>query len=775
VSAGRADRIHVAAACGIFLVATLAAFFDVLFVDTASLPSIAGEDLSRIFLYWNDFVFGELRRGHVVLWNPHSFAGAPFLAGFQAGVLYPPNWLHMVLPTTIAINVGIALHVFLAGSFTFLWARRHRLHPASSVLAGLVFMFCGAHFLQLYRGHLPHLHTLVWAPLVFLAIDGVVTTRAVRWPVIGAVAVALQVLAGNVQYVLYTAIVAAAYAAWRWLAAGASWRTAVGLTAIYAGGAALSAVQLFPGIAALPESLRAGLSYVTAAGGALPPENVLTFAVPTLFGDDVAVPYWGRWTLSESSLFVGMAPSLLALYGAARGDRSVARAAFAMTLLALLFAFGDHTPLFRVLYDHVPGFRSVRGIAKFGVLASAFVALLVAVGFDALLRDGRASVRWIVGAALFAVVAGASATWLGADCEAGGARIWNPMLDSSDVFFDARTTFAYDRSQSPIACANTASALRLAAATALGLAGVLAVSRVAPRAVYVVALVGVVELVTYARYAIPRFDATPLLARVEQARAELRSRGATQFRVDSQDPLQYLALAAGGFDVWGSADLVLDRYARFLQATQQWPLEAVLVASGLRRMTPALGMLRLSHRMGLHGDAVTLRASGLDALPRALLVPHWEVHPDRADALAAVMRPGFDPRRTVVLESDPGIAPDPASDGGPARVRDVSTEIMDVDVDVDRPAILLVTDNYSADWRAYAVDDPGRTYAILPANTTLRGIPLPNGRHRIRLEYRPRWFTVGVYVTLMSAAALMAVVALSWRGQRLQRRRSSAA
>jgi len=334
---------HVAAGC-ILLAATVAMFSDVLFSGSGRIPSLAVEDLARIFFYWEPFAFSELKKGHLVLWNPHSFAGAPFLAGFQPGLLYPPNWLHMVLPPALAINLGIALHVFLAGVWVYLWTRHRDLHPGACLLAGLIFMFCGAHFLQLYRGHLPHLRTLIWAPLVFLAVDGVLQAPSLRWLLIGMAAVAMQILAGNAQYALYTAIIAAIYALARWITSGRRWLDAGALAAIYAGGANLAAVQLFTGCAAVPESLRAGLSYATAAGGALPPENLLTLALPGILGDEIAVPYWGRWTLSETSLFIGAAPALLALYGMVRGDRRVTRASLGMAIIALVLAFGDFTP-----------------------------------------------------------------------------------------------------------------------------------------------------------------------------------------------------------------------------------------------------------------------------------------------------------------------------------------------------------------------------------------------------------------------------------------------
>src|SRR5438445_13470261 len=133
---------HVAA-CAVFLAATLLVLGDVLLAGNRLVLSMPGEDMTRPFFYWFPFGFGELRRGHLVLWNPYNYAGAPFFGGFGPALLYPPNWLHLVLPTAVAINVGIALHLFLAGLWTYAWTRHRDLHPAACILAGLVFMFGG--------------------------------------------------------------------------------------------------------------------------------------------------------------------------------------------------------------------------------------------------------------------------------------------------------------------------------------------------------------------------------------------------------------------------------------------------------------------------------------------------------------------------------------------------------------------------------------------------------------------------------------------------------
>ena len=94
-------------------------------------------------------------------------------------------------------------------------------------------MLCGPNFLQIFRGHLPNLYTLAWTPLVFLAVDGALLTGSLGWVLIGAMAVAMQILAGHVQYLFYTALIVGLYAGARWLREGRRWRPAVALLAIY--------------------------------------------------------------------------------------------------------------------------------------------------------------------------------------------------------------------------------------------------------------------------------------------------------------------------------------------------------------------------------------------------------------------------------------------------------------------------------------------------------------------------------------------------------------
>jgi hypothetical protein len=192
-------------------------FADVL-ITSHHVVASESTDLAMQFVPWREFGFGQLRQGNLPLWNPHIFGGTPYFAGFQAALLYPPNWLHLILPIGLAINWIVALHVFLAGYFTYLWCRGRAIGDGGSILAGVMFMFSGPYFLHIYAGHLPHICVMVWIPLMLLSLDKMADTRDWRWCLLGVGATALQILAGHPQYVYYTGIALSIYVALRLIA-----------------------------------------------------------------------------------------------------------------------------------------------------------------------------------------------------------------------------------------------------------------------------------------------------------------------------------------------------------------------------------------------------------------------------------------------------------------------------------------------------------------------------------------------------------------------------
>lgn len=148
----------------IFLVIlTLIMLAGVLFSNNDAIISRNRGDICLHYVHLREFGFRELRNGNLALWNPYVFSGTPFLGFFQSALLYPLNWLHLVLPTSRAINIIVALHIFLAGLFMYLWTAHRRLHPAACLLSAILWMFSAPLFMHVYAGHLPLLCVMAWA------------------------------------------------------------------------------------------------------------------------------------------------------------------------------------------------------------------------------------------------------------------------------------------------------------------------------------------------------------------------------------------------------------------------------------------------------------------------------------------------------------------------------------------------------------------------------------------------------------------------------------
>src|SRR5215467_10638127 len=362
---------------GVLALLVLGMLGDTLIGGNPPVLGVPGTDLGQQFLPWRYFGFSELARGNLALWNPYIYAGAPFFGGMQSALLYPVNWLHLVLPLPLASNWTTAIDLWLLGAFVYLWALHRGVRPFSGGVAGALVMFGAPCFLRVYAGHSTALAAMPWAALLFLAIDGWLESRRPGWCLVGALAVAMQILAGHPQYVYLTALAAACYSLAR-LAEAREGRlgAAAGLLSFHAGGALLAALQLVAGMQATAETVRGqALPLFFAGSFSFPPENLVTLVAPGFFGDTFGLPYWGRWYLWEASAFMGICGLALAVCGAA-GKLPGKTALILTAAVCALLALGQYTPLYRVLYEWLPFFDRFRGTAKFVFPAALMLAML---------------------------------------------------------------------------------------------------------------------------------------------------------------------------------------------------------------------------------------------------------------------------------------------------------------------------------------------------------------------------------------------------------------
>ena len=349
-------------------------------VILAALDSVAGSpkcDAVSMFYPLRSFATAELQSGRLPLWNPYVFCGHPFHAEGQGAVFYPVNLVLSLLPPGLAMNIFAVFHFIAAGLFMYLYLKAHGLAQTASLFGALVYMFSSGPVSRLFAGHYTIIPFLALVPAFLWVWEKWRSQPSLVWLTWGAFIYGAMILAGYPQLLLYSSF----YFAWHLLfalgqetKAKKGWRIlapAGALLLIVVFGTPLGAVQLFPSYDLAEYSFLQDASYQFCAGFSFPPENALTLLAPGLFGlgfaDNLAgtFPYWGRTYFWEMWIYIGIVPLALALLAATRahgaGKNAHLLALFAFGLLAL----GGNTPLFRLLYDHVPFFNYFRGTSKF--------------------------------------------------------------------------------------------------------------------------------------------------------------------------------------------------------------------------------------------------------------------------------------------------------------------------------------------------------------------------------------------------------------------------
>lgn len=759
------DRHGLALASGLYVLLLMLVFGDVFLAGGRMVLSEPRAETWRVCTHWRDLGFRELRHGHLVLWNPHTACGTPFFGAFQTSLLYPINWIHLVLPLGVALNLEIVLNLLIGALSMYAWAAHKRMGFLPSFICGALFMFSGAFYQHLYPGHLPQLAVMAWAPLLFLMVD-ILLERSSWQGVLPAIAVlSVMILGGFPQYVFYALLAVGLYVLlrlpWCQQKAGAVRR----LAAMAAGALAVTAIQWMTAVQACQETSRSGgVPYAFASTFSFPPENLLTLLSPAVFGGDSSLPYWGRWYLWEMCLFIGVTGFFLLVTGTVLTHRTRERnTALVMAAALFVMALGAYTPLFRFLYDFVPGFDLFRSNGRFILPLTLFLILLAGYGLEALMR--REPTRPAM--ALLALVGGSLC--LIAGWTVSFAAVQDRAWWQAAVAAIGRNEQSYldpglyrDAPFARLAAGNTAQALLGAGLVLCVIAGLLALAwrrRLAMRtAAVLLCALAAAELVHAARQFRPVFPLDS--AFMPEIAAYLQKQPPGDYRI--LNPLvPDAAIRNGAYDVWGGDPSIVRRYAEFMFFTQGENPDNASEYFPTKSLHPLLGMVRCRYAFLPQPDKkMQVVECSERPLPRFLLVNDWRLAGGRNEIFQLLAKPDFDPSRQVILETAPSPAPSSAGavppEGEIAVLRE-TTDSVELTVKLKQPAILVVTDNYTPAWRVFAFPDSTQQhYGLQPANYILRAVPLGEGFHHLRMEYRPRAFVIGAWVSGLSLAAVLA-------------------
>ncbi len=734
--------------------------------------NISTGDFTEQYYPLRSYAAQESAARQLPLWNPSLYGGQPALADIQSGALYPPqvfevvvlDWLGQGFPVW-ALELQVIAHFSWAAVGAYLFGRRLAWRagaiPRKARFAGTV-----VSLVYTYSGYLTGfpvqqmtiLEVSAWAPWVLLAMDLLgrrLETRDLRLKagglVLAGLLLGLSLLPGHPQTSLYVVYFAVAYYIFRvlsqWFANGTQQSSvsprqslvgylipAVGylLLALLLG-LALAGAQLLPTWEFIAQSTRANLTYEQASFG-LPVHELVSLIYPGYFGG--SPPYVGILPL----ILIGLAWAL----GRPRRD------VFFWTvagLLALLLALGSNTFLYPLFYLVAPGFDAVRHqeraflvYALSAAVLSGYGALVLVTPLDRIRRarlgrfERRGRIVFGVALALTALFFYGWKTSEHADLFGGVLRhhvFGLTLLGGSLILLALRPTRALTRTWGMVLVAGWIAFNLFTINWRFNLEAPGPTGPFAPTAL------------------------------TEFLRVETGSTEAKQpVRIASAGLLPGGPGAASVYglqDIIGNTPLHLAAIEAFEEQVPEWRrwqlLNVHYVLSDRDLGGPGLVQVFPSGDAAENGTRVY--AMG-DPFPRAWVVHAIEVIPDDEAALARLSADEFDLRQVAVVAEPLGDDLSGSAVGSTALITAFAPNELSVEVDAASDGLLVLSEVYYPGWRASVDGQPAR---LLRTNVLLRGVPVPEGHHTVRVWYRPAsvrlgWVTSGLALVLIGAVAV---------------------
>lgn len=661
--------------------------------------------------------------GSLPQWCPFLFCGFPLAGLGDPQLFYPPTWLYFLAPAgeTLRIYGYLVIVHLLAGGLgmaAYLRARQHS--GAACLLGSLIFMLQGKWLAFLLLAQNSMLGW-AWFPWVLLGMHRLRERTNFRRTLELAGLLAMLVLGLHAPLTVIAAYFLVGFGGVLVVRAR-SWRLALALLTACCSAGALCAASLLPTPEYAGFTLRGlGLSLEQASQGQVP----LTLLPHLLCG--AYPPLRIGW---ELCLFCGMLPWCLALLSLARSRMGWWWLGIVVTLL---LALGTQTPLFGLAYQLIPGFALFRFPARYCLLLPLMLAPLAAAALD----QAQHWKRW----ELLVLWSGSAALAAVGQALSGGREGWWGAFWLSGLLL---TPPGWRRPAAILLCA-----LEL-----LQFAGQM-VEPKPPQFLGEQKLTELVKeppgegrtLVAHSQMLIPPYalregieTSNGLTASVPKATYSLMQEGIAELPGQPQ--------VCEGIPYFQPRSAAYLRRANLVHVLSDRPLN--LGAGWAMRRSPPFTSYNFLSAQGFSQFPPLWIYDDQRPLPRQRLVGK-ALQAEDAQAALGLAR-STDPEAAVVIEGDP---PRPAAQQpGPAVTSQwlsYDRRLLSCQVSREPGAYLVISELYYPGWK---LSEQNQEIPLQRADRYFMAAYLPPGQHTLILEYRPKRWRQGIWISLVSVVTL---------------------
>lgn len=688
---------------------------------------------------WTETAREILKSGEAPLWNRMIGSGTPLLSDQQTSIAHPFTLLGLYLPIGKAWTLSVALRLFFALFFMFVFLRSWELHDVAAFFGAIAYGFSTFHIVTLV---MPLGLAVMSLPMALATTDELMRRPRARAFAFVVAALACTVLAGHPEAELWVGLTTGAYALYMakvkpLLLAAAAAIAAILLTAFfwYPTAAVLKMSNRYRLMTALMEHppqhhFGAPWFMVLASPNILGTPRGDTYRPPEPRSGDVLDDY------GETACgYTGIATLVFAIAALPMAWRR-RPGMFAVGVIIVAVLMMTEAPGWYALVKRTP-WLNVSLLQRFRLLWNLGMVILAAIGIDAWLRGEIARRRIVIAAAVVAIV-------LGAVFIAG----LPPLLPRVSRF----------------------ELVQLFAPAVL----LLALPLLSRRLAFALVALTFVELVlttwrynppSHPRDVFPPTGAIQAMTRGDGQPYRIVSRGWALVPdtpgfygledVKSTSPFstpEYLRLFSGYFSTLGFEQIVQTTQYGF---TDYLNVRYIYVPPG---DTPGRDDVVEIYR---GADGAVFRNDR--ALPRYFFPKHFDVEMSFGMTVARMGNEIRDYRERALVDHIPPHVHDAAGEiprdtaGGDVRVLRYGPNDVELAVESRGWNLLVSSDEWWPGWRAYW---NGRRMPHVRVNGAFVGMFVPPGRGVARFRYRPREFERGMAVSIATAIALLAAMGI---------------
>ena len=383
------DKIKNKAYIFIAFITVLIFFYPLLF----SGQTLYFRDIHAIFYPMKYFLAQSLKSGSIPFWCPLYFCGAPFMSDIQSGVFYLPSLIFLIFSYPLSFNLYIVFHIFLCFCFIYLFVREIGLSVGAAIFTAIAYSYGG--YVLSSINLINNLTVITWLPAMLWSYQRALIRKSLLYYLLTIIFICLAILGGEPQLFIFSIAVTFFFGlvtiSRNNINANAFMKYNLIFVLMMIAALLITIIQWGPTFFDYQHSIRLrGFTFNEASQFSLSWDRLKHLLFPISFnqsfGSDQAAltrlfPPRGAipWLLS---IYPGFLVVPLALVGVFSKPSRETIFWSVLFLLGIIFALGNNTPFYNLIYKIFPFFRFPE---KFYFLANIGIVVLAGYGFDRLM------------------------------------------------------------------------------------------------------------------------------------------------------------------------------------------------------------------------------------------------------------------------------------------------------------------------------------------------------------------------------------------------------